>query len=86
VASTLYAENIRIIESPPKGPSTIGQIDERIHGLNADQVLTSPYFAMSSTRSPDQVRKLAGMADAVSRGKPDASIAFLKELAGKEPE
>lgn len=87
VAGTLFAKNIRVVESPTKGPSSINQIDERIHGLNSDQVLTSSYFGLRSTRSPEQVRKLGEMADAVARrGDPAASIAFLRELTGKESE
>jgi predicted ATP-binding protein involved in virulence len=87
VAATLYAWNIRIIDSPPDGPSHVSKVDERIHGLNADQVLTSSYFGMPSSRAEDQVKKLANMADDVARrGSPEASIAFLKELSGKTPE
>jgi len=87
VLSSLYAANVRLIESPPIGPSTVTALDERVHGLNADQLLTSSYFGLESSRSPDQVRKLTKLADTVSQsGNLDASIAFLRELAGKEPE
>ena len=87
VAATLYAQNIRIVDSPVDGPSQVSQMQERIHGLNADQVLTSSYFGLPSSRSEDQQRTLANMADEVARsGSAEASIAFLKELSGKNPE
>lgn len=86
VAGTLYAENIRIIDAPPQGPSSVKMIEERVHGLNADQILTSSYFGMNSTRSPSQVQKLARMADDASPFDPDAAINFLKELSGKTKE
>ncbi len=87
LAGTVYSTNIRIVESPAKGPSKVRMVDARVHGLNADQVLTGPLFGLESTRSPDQVQKLAEMAAAVQRrGKPTASLDFLNELAGKSPE
>lgn len=87
LAGTVYSTNIRIVESAAKGPSNVRMVEARVHGLNADQVLTGPLFGLESTRSPDQVRKLAEMASAVQRkGKPDASLDFLNELAGKSPE
>jgi hypothetical protein len=53
--------------------------------LNADQVLTSSYFNLTSTRSPDAIKQLAGLAEqSANRSNPDAAVEFLKQLAGKK--
>ena len=80
VAGTLHADNVRIIED-----GKVRQSEERLHGLSADQILVSPYFGLSSPRSPDAEQKLARMAARVEdSGDPSAAVAFLRELAGKE--
>jgi energy-coupling factor transporter ATP-binding protein EcfA2 len=58
VAGTLETENIFVME-----PEGIEQYEENIHGLTANQVLTSSYFGLSSTRAPgtemSEISKLA---------------------------
>lgn len=58
VAGTLEPENIFVMES-----DGVEQYQENIHGLTANQVLTSSYFGLSSTRAPgtemDEITKLA---------------------------
>lgn len=79
VAGTLHAANIRVIED-----NQIHEYTERIHGLSADQILTSSYFMLDTSRSPAAVEKLNRIADRVADdGDPSAAIEFLNELAGK---
>ena len=60
--------------------------DEPIHGLSADQVLLSPYFGLSTTRSDEKMRKLHDLNVRALSGDAAASNDFLRELStGMEP-
>ena len=52
VAGTLEPENIFVMETDSNGVTVVDQYKEDIHGLTANQVLTSSYFGLSSTRAP----------------------------------
>lgn len=86
VAGTLQAANIRLIEPDETGASTIQRINERIHGLNADQILVSSYFGLESTRAPEAVNTLRSLSRKARRGDDDAVYAFLKELSAESDE
>jgi hypothetical protein len=78
VAGTLHAANIRVIED-----NQIHEYTERIHGLSADQILTSSYFMLDTSRSPAAVDKLHKIEKRiVDQGDPAAAIEYLRELAG----
>jgi predicted ATP-binding protein involved in virulence len=80
VVGTLHARNLRIVEE-----SEIKRLEERVHGLSADQILTSSYFNLATTRSPDAEAKLKKLSEEVGeRNDPDAAIKFLQELAGTQ--
>lgn len=79
VAGTLHAANIRVVED-----NQIHEYTERIHGLNADQILTSSYFMLDSSRSPAAEATLNRIARRVAdTHDPAPAIEFLKELAGQ---
>lgn len=79
VAGTLHAANIRVIED-----NQIRQLDESVSGKSADQLLLSPYFGLSSPRSPAAEKKLKKKATRVAdTHDPAEAVAFLKELAAK---
>lgn len=79
VAGTLYAEDIRVM-GESDGEITVRRLEEHIHGLSADQILTSSYFGLSSTRAPGtQDARRQMMLEAVN-GDEDASIRFLESL------
>jgi len=81
VAGTLSPKNIFVLDMDGAGASTIRQFTEPIHALNADQILVSSYFGLSTTRAPaaeDQLRELSKKALA---GDSSAAVAFLKKLA-----
>ncbi len=83
VAGTLQAKNIRVIEPDENGASTIQQLNERIHGLNADQILVSSYFGLDSTRAPEAVDTLQALSRRARRGDHDAVHAFLSRLSNE---
>lgn len=79
VAGTLHAANIRVVED-----NAISEYTERIDGLTSDQILTSSYFGLDSTRSPAAVAKLAGIAGRVADTQdPKVALEYIRELTGK---
>ncbi len=79
VAGTLHAANVRVVED-----NQIHEYTERIHGLSADQILTSSYFMLDTSRSPAAEAKLNTIARRVAdTHDPAPAIDFLKELTGQ---
>lgn len=66
VAGALEPANIFVMETGSGGTVDIARYSERIHGLSANQILTSSYFGLRSTRAPeagtltDLARSLSG--------------------------
>ncbi len=52
VAGTLESKNIFVLEADDDGAAVVKQYEEDIYGLTANQVLTSSYFGLASTRAP----------------------------------
>jgi hypothetical protein len=51
-----------------------------IHGLDADQVLLSPFFALSTTRTGTRARRLRELRDQARSGNRDAALQVMREL------
>jgi hypothetical protein len=81
VAGTLSAKNIFVLEMDHAGASTIHQLTEPIHGLNADQILVSDYFGLHTSRAPGAEDELRVISRRAMSGDSDAAVAFLKKLA-----
>jgi predicted ATP-binding protein involved in virulence len=78
VAGTLHAANIRVVED-----NRIHEYTERIHGLTADQILTSSYFMLDTSRSPAAVDKLSKIEKRIADTlDPAAAIEYIRELTG----
>ena len=86
VAGTLNAKNIFVLEMDGQGASTIRQLEEPIHGLNADQILLSSYFNLDTTRAPEAVDELRDLSRRAMSGDPKAALTFLEKITeGTEP-
>jgi AAA domain, putative AbiEii toxin, Type IV TA system/AAA domain len=85
VVGTLRPENIFLTEADGDGPSVVRQIKEPVYGLNADQVLTSSYFGLDSTRAEGAERNLKRLARQAENGDPEAAVRFLQALSRKRP-
>lgn len=81
VAGTLHADNIYLMERGEDGTATARQLDERIHGRNADEILVSSYFNLATTRAPGMVDQLKDLSNRAMSGDSDAAVAFLHELS-----
>lgn len=80
VAGTLSAQNIFVLEMDGVGASTIRQLTEPIHGLNADQILVSSYFGLNTTRAPGAEDVLRRLSEQAMSGDSKAAVEFLKKL------
>ncbi len=82
VAGTLNGENLFVLESDSTGGSSVRQINERIYGKNAEQVLLSSYFNLKTTRAPGMESELREISRRAWKGDPDAAVQFLKKISG----
>jgi predicted ATPase len=80
ITGTLFSENVFVMETERMGASTVVQMEERIHGLNADQILQSSYFDLPSTRSDEFMNELLDVAQGAKKGDTGAALAFLEKL------
>jgi len=85
VVSTLRPENILVMEreetTPDNWPSIRPmRLHESTFGLSADQLLTSPYFGLPSTRAPEAERKRLELADKAADGDEQAALDYLQSL------
>lgn len=85
VAGSLSSESICVVRTNDNGESEVLRYDERIHGLNADQILISPYFGLESSRAPDAVAELASLSRRAAAGDRNAARQFALELIGDLP-
>ncbi len=85
VAGTLEPQNIYVLDRDIDGQAVVDQYQENIYGLTANQVLTSSYFGLASTRAPgtgllSDLGKLALSED------PADHDAFVKRMVESIPE
>jgi AAA domain, putative AbiEii toxin, Type IV TA system/AAA domain len=80
VAGTLSTQNIFVLEMDGAGASTIRQLNEPIHGLNADQILVSSYFGLNTTRAPGAEDELRQLSRRAMSGDSAAALEFLEKL------
>ncbi len=84
VAGSVNKENIFVMETTSDGASVVRQYDERIYGLNAEQVLLSSYFNLKTTRATPFVDELHTLTLQAGKGDLNAALAFMEKLSGEE--
>jgi AAA domain, putative AbiEii toxin, Type IV TA system len=80
VASTVERENVFVTDQAEDGTATIKQLDEKVFGRSAEQLLLSSYFGLKTTRPAafqDDARDLFQRAAA---GDSAAALAYLDSL------
>jgi len=82
VAGTLKGENIFVMEPAEDGSSEVKQFKERIYGLNADQVLISSFFNLSTTRAPGFMGEMRKLSRRAWAGDQSAAVKVLQQLTG----
>ncbi len=84
VAGSVNKENIFVMETTSDGASVVKQYDERIYGLNAEQVLLSSYFNLKTTRATAFVDELQTLTLQAGKGDLHAALAFMEKLSGEQ--
>ena len=78
VAGTVESANLFLAIPDGETASVLVAPELEVHGLTADQILTSSHFGLASTRAPDFYEKLQRVSRDVSRGKPGAAARFME--------
>ena len=73
--------NVILIESEEGQSSRVRRFEHAVHGLNADQVLTSEFFGMQSTRAPGKGLALKDLSLRARNGDTDAAKAILDQMS-----
>jgi len=81
VASTVHKENVFVTATDEFGLATIKQIEERIYGRNAEQLLLSSYFGLNTTRPDSFQEEAKELFQQAAEGDPKAALAYLDRLA-----
>ena len=83
VASSLEWMNINLLKVHANTNKTaVKRLRQSIHGLDADQVLISQFFGLSTTRAPSKVRTLDRLTLKARGGDQEAAKQIIAELAG----
>ena len=78
VAGTVESANLFLLLAEGETASFLATPEREVHGLTADQILTSSHFGLVSTRAPDFYEELRKVSGDVSRGKPGAAVRFME--------
>ncbi len=81
VAGSLEWMNIITLKLGKSNSTRAHRFPESIHGLDADQVLLSDFFGLSTTRAPEKASKLDRLTLKARGGDDDAARRLIAELA-----
>ncbi len=80
IAGSLQWVNLIALEPGDAQSTVLARKIVPIHGLDADQVLLSPFFALNTTRTGLRAQKLRELRDRARSGNRDAALQVMKEL------
>lgn len=78
LVGTLQKQNVVVLGVDAAGGSVAAPLSTEVHGMNADQVLTSQAFGLKTTRSPDFVAELKSTLKKADRGDRKAQDLYRK--------
>ena len=81
VASTVHQDNIFLTDTASDGTATIKQIEERVFGQTAEQLLLSTYFGMRTTRGAKAMKEADILLERATRGDSSAALDLLQKMA-----
>ncbi len=84
VAGTVHSANLHLLLPDGAQASTLARPEVEIHGLNADQILLSPHFGLSSSRATGFMEKLRRVSKEARAGDPEAALDFTRMMAHGE--
>lgn len=80
VVGSLHRENVRIVRRTAQG-TVVEAAPLEVFGLSADQILTSEYFGLATTRQPEFAAAVAAVARQARAGDAGKAQQFLRMLA-----
>jgi hypothetical protein len=81
IAGSLQWVNIVVLEPGAAQSSTLERKPVAIHGLDADQVLVTPFFALQTTRAGTKGARLRQLRDKARKGDRAAAMQVMEELS-----
>jgi len=81
IVGSLEWMNIILMKPGPKQSSIAERIEWAVHGLDADQILLTDFFGLSSTRAPGKKRTLKELSLKARDGDTEAAKAILTEMS-----
>lgn len=82
VVGTVSSANVYLLEAEEDGTSVPRQLPDVVHGLNAEQILLSSYFNLSTTRAPGFLDEIKGITERAQAGDRDAALTLMEKLSG----
>ena len=73
--------NVILMEPGERQSSQPRRFEHPVHGLNADQILTSEFFGMKSTRAPSMRLALKDLSRKAQHGDIEASKQILEQMS-----
>lgn len=80
VIGSVHQKNVLVLRDDD-GESIVEPAPIEVHGLSSDQILTSPYFGLESTRAPAFVERLDEVAKQARAGDADLARQYLRMLS-----
>lgn len=84
VAGSLNKENIYVTDGDSSGASVVRQYDERIYGLDAEEVLLSSYFNLKTTRAASFTDELRELSTQAGHGDIRAALSLMEKMSGQK--
>jgi hypothetical protein len=81
IVGSLEWMNIILMQPGTKQSSTAERIERAVHGLDADQILLTDFFGLSSTRAPGKKRLLKELSLKARDGDTEAAKRILTEMS-----
>lgn len=81
VAGTVESVNVHLLLPDGDQASRLAEPEVEIHGLNADQILLSPHFGLTSSRAPAFVEELREVSQEARGGDPEAALRFTRMVS-----
>jgi hypothetical protein len=82
VASTVRRQNVFVTATAEDGTATLKQLEERVYGLSAEQLLLSSYFGLQTTRPESFEDESQSLFEEAAQGDSAAALRFLERLSG----
>jgi hypothetical protein len=80
VASSVRRENVFITDKSDDGTATIKQLEERVYGRGAEQLLLSSYFGLQTTRPEAFQDEAQELFEKAAAGDSAAALSYLERL------